>query len=84
MTRKKSRVAKKKPAAPGKKLIVVTGATGAQGGGLVRALLNDPKKTFAVRAVTRNPQSPKALELKRLGAEVVTGDIDDLQSLKKA
>jgi uncharacterized protein YbjT (DUF2867 family) len=73
-----------KPAAPGKKLIVVTGATGAQGGGLVRALLNDPKKTFAVRAVTRNPQSPKALELKRLGAEVVTGDIDDLQSLKKA
>lgn len=73
-----------KPTAPVGKLIVVTGATGAQGGGLVRALLDDPEKTFSVRAVTRNPQSPKALELQRLGAEVVKGDIDDLESLQKA
>ena len=74
----------KKAATAAKRLIVVTGATGAQGGGLVRALLKDPSRTFAVRAVTRNPVSPKALELKRLGAEVVSGDIDDVDSLKKA
>ncbi len=78
-----ARPKKKSPLRP-RRLIVVTGATGAQGGGLVRALLNDPKKTFAVRAVTRNPESPKALELTRRGAGVVKGDIDDVESLKKA
>ena len=38
-----------------KKIIAVTGATGAQGGGLARAILNDPSGEFALRAVTRNP-----------------------------
>lgn len=66
------------------KTIVVTGATGAQGGGLVRAILNDPNKEFAVRAVTRNPDSDKAKQLAALGAEVVTADLDDQQSLEKA
>jgi uncharacterized protein YbjT (DUF2867 family) len=67
-----------------KPIIVVTGATGAQGGGLVQAILDDPGQSFAVRAVTRNADSDRARELKRLGAEVVTADLDDLASLERA
>jgi uncharacterized protein YbjT (DUF2867 family) len=67
-----------------KKTIVVVGATGAQGGGLVRAILNDPDHEFNVRAVTRDVSTDKAKELARLGAEVVTANVDDLESLKKA
>lgn len=66
-----------------KKIIVVFGATGAQGGGVVRAILNDRNSEFAVRAVTRDPDSEKAKELAMMGAEVTTGDVDDLQSLKR-
>ena len=40
-----------------KKIIAVVGATGAQGGGLVRAILADPGGGFAVRAITRDPDS---------------------------
>ena len=65
-----------------KKVIVVFGATGAQGGGLARAILSDKNSEFAVRAVTRNAGSDKAKELAALGAEVVTGNVDDLESLK--
>jgi uncharacterized protein YbjT (DUF2867 family) len=68
----------------GKKIIAVTGATGAQGGGLVRAILNDPHGTFAARAITRKPDSQAARELARLGAEVVKADLDDEASLGKA
>ncbi len=67
-----------------KKIIAVFGATGAQGGGLVRAILSDKNSEFAVRAVTRNASSERAKALQRLGAELVTADIDDVQSLKKA
>jgi uncharacterized protein YbjT (DUF2867 family) len=67
-----------------KKIITVFGATGAQGGGLVRAILNDKQSDFAVRAVTRDTQSDKAKELSQMGAEVVAADIDDPQSLQKA
>lgn len=67
-----------------KKIIAVTGATGAQGGGLVRAILADPAGGFAVRAITRDPTSDKAKELAALGAEVVAGDVDDEASLVKA
>jgi len=67
-----------------KKTIVVFGATGAQGGGLARAILNDKSSEFSVRAITRNPGSEKARELVAMGAEVVAADIDDLQSLKTA
>lgn len=67
-----------------KKIIVVFGATGAQGGGLVRAILNDPDSEFSVRAVTRDPRSDKSQELARMGAEVVAANIDDPQSMKKA
>lgn len=67
-----------------KKTIAVVGATGAQGGGLARAILNDPDGPFQVRALTRNPRSDKAADLARLGAEVVEADLDDLESLKRA
>jgi uncharacterized protein YbjT (DUF2867 family) len=66
-----------------KKVIVVFGATGAQGGGVARAILSDKNSEFAVRAVTRNPESDKAKELAKLGAEVVSADVDDVQSIKK-
>jgi len=68
----------------GKKTIAVVGATGAQGGGLVRAILNDPNGGFAARALTRNINSEKAKELAMRGAEVVEANIDDAESLKGA
>jgi uncharacterized protein YbjT (DUF2867 family) len=67
-----------------KRTIVVIGATGAQGSGLVRAILNDPDHEFNVRAITRDVNTDKAKELVRLGAEVVAADVDDAESLKKA
>ena len=67
-----------------KKIITVFGATGAQGGGVAHAILLDPNSEFAVRAVTRNPGSDKAKELSSMGAEVVSADIDDKQSIIKA
>src|SRR5687768_9842120 len=67
-----------------KKIIAVTGATGTQGGGLVRAILADPNSGFAARAITRDPGKDKAKELAAAGAEVVQGNLDDVESLKKA
>jgi len=67
-----------------RKIIAVTGATGAQGGGLVRAILADPDGGFAVRAITRDVDSDKAKALARAGAEVVAGNVDDEASLAKA
>ena len=67
-----------------KKILAVLGATGAQGGGLVRAILADPAGGFAARAITRDPSSSAAQELKRLGAEVVAGDVDAEKSLERA
>jgi uncharacterized protein YbjT (DUF2867 family) len=67
-----------------KKIIAVVGATGAQGGGLVRAILADTSGEFAVRAITRDVSSAKARALLAAGAEVVSGDVDDLASLTKA
>ncbi|WP_215225721.1 NmrA/HSCARG family protein [Echinicola shivajiensis] len=64
-----------------KKIITIMGATGAQGGGLARAILNDPNSEFAVRAVTRNKNSDKAKALSDLGAEVVEADVDDRASI---
>lgn len=58
-----------------KKIITVFGATGAQGGGLVRAILADPTSEFAVRAVTRDAGSDKSKALAALGAEVVEADL---------
>ena len=66
------------------KIIAVVGATGAQGGGLVRAIQNDARGDFRARAVTRDTNSPMAKELAALGAEVVAADLDDAESLKHA
>lgn len=67
-----------------KKIIAVAGATGAQGGGLVRAILNDPQGGFAVRAITRDVNSDKARALAALGAEVVAADLSDADSIRAA
>lgn len=66
-----------------KKIITVFGATGAQGGGLVRAICADPNSEFTARAVTRDPDSAKAKELAKLGAEVVYGDLGNAESVHK-
>lgn len=67
-----------------KPVVAVVGATGAQGGGLVRALLADPEARFAARAVTRDPGAPAARALAALGAEVVQADLADEESLARA
>jgi uncharacterized protein YbjT (DUF2867 family) len=67
-----------------KKIIAVVGATGQQGGGLARAILDDPAGQFTVRAITRRPDSDAAKALADRGAEVVTADLDDEASLTKA
>jgi uncharacterized protein YbjT (DUF2867 family) len=67
-----------------KKIIAVVGSTGTQGGGLCQAILADPNGGFAVRAVTRDPNKDKAKTLATNGAQVVKGDLDDVESLKKA
>jgi uncharacterized protein YbjT (DUF2867 family) len=67
-----------------KNIIAIFGATGAQGGGLAHAILNDKNSEFAVRAITRDTTSDKAKKLAEMGAEVLAADIDDKQSLAKA
>lgn len=64
-----------------KKTILVTGATGKQGGAAARHLM---KAGFAVRGLTRDPNSKKAKLLSSLGAEMVKGNLNDIQSLDKA
>lgn len=61
--------------------IAVVGATGRQGGQVVRHLLDDG---WRVRALTRNPNSKKAARLRDGGAEVVRADLDDADSLDAA
>ena len=67
-----------------KNIIAVVGATGAQGGGLVRAIVGDPGSGFAARALTRDVSSEKARALAKLGVEVLAADLDDVASLKRA
>lgn len=67
-----------------RKIIAVVGATGAQGGGLVRAICADPSGAFRARAITRDVNSDKAKALAKLGAEVVVADIDDEAALTAA
>jgi uncharacterized protein YbjT (DUF2867 family) len=63
------------------KTIVVLGATGRQGGQVVRHLVKDG---WRVRALTRNPDSKKAAALKSLGVDVVRADMNDKSSLESA
>ncbi len=67
-----------------KKIIAVVGATGAQGGGLARAILADKSGPFACRAITRDTKKDQAKALADQGAEVVQADLDDEKSLEKA
>jgi uncharacterized protein YbjT (DUF2867 family) len=67
-----------------KKIIAVLGATGAQGGGLVRSILADKSGPFKPRALTRNVNSEKAKALAAAGAEVVAADVDDPATLRRA
>lgn len=67
-----------------RRIIAVVGATGQQGGGLVRAILDNEPGGFAARALTRKTDSDKAKALARLGAEVVAADLDDADSLTRA
>lgn len=61
--------------------ILVTGATGKQGGAVARELL---AKGYRVRAMTRKPDAENARALAKLGAEIVRGDLDDAASLTQA
>ncbi|KAL2182150.1 uncharacterized protein P884DRAFT_235665 [Thermothelomyces heterothallicus CBS 202.75] len=69
-------------ASAAKKLVVVVGATGNQGGSVARRFLRDAR--YAVRGLTRDPSSAAARELAALGAEVVKADLDDVSSLNAA
>jgi uncharacterized protein YbjT (DUF2867 family) len=69
---------------PEPKVIAVVGATGAQGGGLARAILADPAGGFKARTLTRKPDSESAKQLAAQGAEVVACDLDDVESVKNA
>jgi uncharacterized protein YbjT (DUF2867 family) len=69
---------------PDRKIIAVVGATGAQGGGLARAILADATGGFAARALTRKPDSDNAKKLAAQGAEVVACDIEDVDAVTKA
>ncbi len=67
------------------KTIAVVGATGAQGGGLVRAIASDPDATFRARAITRDPSSDGAKALAELpNVDVVAGDLEDPASIEAA
>ena len=68
-------------AAATSKVILVTGATGTQGGAVSRELLD---RGYQVRALTRNPDSARARALADLGAELVKGDFSDAQSIAAA
>jgi uncharacterized protein YbjT (DUF2867 family) len=67
-----------------KKTIAVIGATGAQGGGLARAILAEPNGAYGLRALTRNPSSQKAQDLATASAEVIAADLTDQQSVRSA
>jgi uncharacterized protein YbjT (DUF2867 family) len=67
-----------------KNILLITGATGAQGGATVRALQADPAGTWHIRAIVRNPDSARAKALTARGVEVVKGDLDDEASVRAA
>jgi uncharacterized protein YbjT (DUF2867 family) len=69
---------------PEQKIIAVVGATGSQGGGLVRAIQSDPKRGFVARAITRDKNSAAARALAELGAEIVEANVDNPPSLNAA
>jgi hypothetical protein len=67
-----------------KPLLVVLGATGNQGGSVVAHFLSLSPSLYALRAITRDTSSAKAVSLASQGVEVVAGDFDNPQSLDAA
>ena len=69
-----------------KKIVVVFGATGNQGGSVINALLSDPKTAheFKIRGITRDPTKANAKALEARGVECVAGDVNDKESLRHA
>ncbi|KAH7305692.1 hypothetical protein BKA65DRAFT_199369 [Rhexocercosporidium sp. MPI-PUGE-AT-0058] len=65
-----------------KKLLVIIGVTGNQGGSVAARFLKDPN--YRIRGLTRNASSPAALSLASQGVEIVTADLDSVASLKAA
>ena len=65
-------------------VIAVIGATGAQGGGVIRAMYAEPERRFAARAITRKPDSQSARALAAEGVEVCLGNLDDATTLERA
>jgi uncharacterized protein YbjT (DUF2867 family) len=66
------------------RIVAIVGATGAQGGGLARAILSDPTSAFSVRVLTRRPASVPARALAERGAQVVVANLDQVDSVKRA
>jgi uncharacterized protein YbjT (DUF2867 family) len=64
------------------KTVLVTGATGQQGGAVARHLLKRPG--FVVRALTRDSAKPAARTLAQSGAEIMRGDLNDPASIRRA
>jgi len=66
-----------------KRTVLVAGATGKQGGAVVRALLEQPE-SWHVRGLTRKPEGPRANALAAQGVEIVRGDMADAAALEAA
>jgi len=69
---------------PTDKIIAVVGATGSQGGGLVKAICAASGSGYKARALTRDPNSDSGRALAALGAEVVAWDLDDPETVHRA
>lgn len=69
-----------------KKILVVFGATGNQGGSVIKSVLNDPKTAseFKIRGITRDPSKPNAQALTAKGVECVAADINSKDQIKSA
>lgn len=67
-----------------KKILLITGATGAQGGATIRALQADNNSDWHIRVIVRNPNSDRAISLTAMGIELVKGDLDDEASVRAA
>lgn len=66
------------------KLVTVFGATGLQGGSVVKSLIANKNREFAVRGITRNPESEKSKALIALGVEMVKADGGNLDEIREA
>ncbi|KAL8726782.1 MAG: hypothetical protein Q9181_005921 [Wetmoreana brouardii] len=69
-----------------KKVLVVFGATGQQGGSVIKAVLDDPTTAnkFRIRGITRDPSKPNAKALEAKGVETVAADINSKEQIKAA